>query len=423
MTFKISSATPLGRFLGVVASLIVVAGCGGSSTTVTPAPTPTPVTNVLPVDIDLGPTNDFVNGIFASVEVCAPGSTTNCTTIPDVVVDTGSEGLRVLSSALGSLSLPSVTDASGNDVQECVQFVSLAYIWGQVAQADIHLSGETASSASIQVISESPTYPVPASCLTLGTSGAVDYNTVSALGANGILGVGNLPQDCGSGCAEASNNIPMYYSCPNGTCQITSVPTSATKGQLWNPVALFSQDNNGVLVSLPTVPAGGQATASGSMIFGIGTQSNNALGSAQIYATTADEYFTTTYNGTPYANSFIDSGSNALYFLDAATLGIPDCAAPETGFYCPASTLNFTVTNTGANGTSGSVSFSIENADSLFQTGFAALNDLGGDSGTSPSADYFDFGIPFFFGRNVFVGIAGTTVPNGASAPNGYWAY
>jgi len=422
MTLKTNSAAPLGRFLGVVAGLIVLAGCGGSSTPVTTTPPPVSGNNVSSLEINLGPANEYINGLFTSVQVCAPSSTTNCVTIPDVLVDTGSYGFRVLSSALGSLSLPSVTDLSGNDVQECVQYVSLAYTWGPVEQADLHLAGETASSASIQVISESPTYPVPSSCLTLGTNGAVDYNTVSTLLANGILGVGALPQDCGSDCAEPSPTTPMYYSCPNGNCQITSVPTSATKGQLWNPVALFSQDNNGVLVSLPNVPAGGQATASGSLIFGIGTQSNNAIGSAQIYATTPDQYFTTTYNGVSYANSFIDSGSNGLYFLDSTTLGNIECS-DYTSFYCPGSTLNFNVTNTGINGTTGPVGFSIANADSLFQNDFAAYNDLGGDSGTTPSTLYFDFGIPFFYNRNVFVGIAGTTVPNGASAPNGYWAY
>ena len=146
-------------------------------------------------------------------------------------------------------------------------------------------------------------------------------------------------------------------------------------------------------------------------------------GSAQIYATDASGSFTTTYNGVQYSNSFIDSGSNALYFLDSATLGNIDCA-DNSGFYCPASTRNFTVTNTGANGTTGQVTFSIANADTLFgNTTFAAFNDLGGDSGTGPSTDYFDFGLPFFYNRNVFVGIAGTKIPNGANAPNGYWAY
>jgi hypothetical protein len=418
MTLKSSSPAPMGRLLTVVAGVIILAGCGGSTSTPTPTPTPTPTNNVTTVDVNLGPDNNYVNGIFTTVEVCVPGSTTSCTSVPDVLVDTGSSGLRVLSSALGSLSLPA-NQLSGNDLQECIQFYDLSYDWGPVVGADIHIAGETASNAPIQIMPPSSPYSVPSSCLTLGSSGAFPNNSVQALGANGILGVSNYAQDC-SGCTDAANGIPQYYICPDGDCQIASVPAASV---LSNPVALFSQDNNGVLVSLPTVPAGGQATASGSLIFGIGTQSNNALGSAQIYATTADEYFTTTYNGTPYANSFIDSGSNALLFLDAATLGIPDCAAPETRFYCPASTPNFTVTNTGTDGTSGSVSFSIVNAVSLFNTGFAAFNNLGGDSGTSPSTDYFDFGIPFFFGRNVFVGIAGTTVPSGVSAPNGYWAY
>jgi len=434
MSLRINSLISLVLFLGVVAGLIVVASCGGSSSTSTTTTTPPPsASNSVDVTVNPGATGDYVDGIFTSVQVCAPGSTTNCVTIPNVLVDTGSSGLRLLSGALGSLSLPPVTDSSGNDVQECVQYVSLAYTWGPVAQADIHLSGETASSASIEVISESPQYQVPLSCLTLGTSGAVDYNSLSALGANGILGVGNLPTDCTSSCTStgncttpctsAANEIPMYYSCPNGNCQIASVPLS---GIVPNPVALFSQDNNGVLISLPSVPALGAATASGSLIFGIGTQSNNALGSAKIYAVDDNIDFTTTYNGTEYSNSFIDSGSNGLFFLDYATLGTIECTdmfGNPTGFYCPPVTLNFTVTNSGTNGTSGSVSFSIANADSLFNTGFAAFNNLGGDSGTSPATDYFDFGVPFFFGRNVFTGIAGTTVPNGVSAPYGYWAY
>ena len=379
--------------------------------------------NVVSLDVNLGPTDDYVNGLFASVEVCEPGSTTNCTTVPNVIVDTGSTGLRLLSGAVSGLSLPAVTDSGDNDVQECIQFISLAYIWGPVVQADIHLGGEAASSASVHIISESPQYTVPSSCISFGGGGTpMDYNSVEALGANGILGLGNFTQDCGSACADISTAPAVYYSCPSGNCQITAVPTTTTKGQVWNPVALFPQDNNGVLLSLPSVAAGGAVTASGSLIFGIGTQSDNALGNAKTYAVDDQAYFTTTYNGAPYSYSFIDSGSNAYYFLDSGTLGRIDCAdAP--GWYCPAAPLSFTVTNTGTNGTSGSVTFSIANADSLFSTGFAAFNNLGGDSGTSPATDYFDFGVPFLFGRNVFVGIGGQNVTGVTNAPNGFWAY
>jgi hypothetical protein len=410
----------LARFLGVVASLIVLAGCGGSGgSSVVINPSGPSGNNVASVEVDLGPTNNYVNGLFTSVEVCVPGSTSNCITVPNVLVDTGSSGLRLLSDAVPGLALPSVNDTSGNPLQECVQFVDLSYVWGPVVQADIHMANETASKASIQIISASPAYTVPSSCLSLGSSGATDNNTVQALGANGILGVGNFAQDCGSACSSAANVVPNYYVCTSAACEIASVPLA---DQLSNPVALFAQDNNGVLISLPSVPLGGAATATGSMIFGVGTQSNNALGNAQIYAVDALDDFTTTYQGVPYSDSYIDSGSNITYFLDSATLGNIECTDMQ-GFYCPPSDLTLPVTNTGANGTKGQVTVTIRNADSLVSSGNAAFNDLAGDSGTGPSSDYVDFGIPFFFGRTVFVGIEGKTVPNGASAPYGYWAY
>jgi hypothetical protein len=425
MTLKRQSVIPPARLLAVVGGLIFMANCGGSSSTsITTTPPPPTTNNSVDLAVNLGPTDDYINGLFASVEVCEPGSTTNCATVPNVLVDTGSYGLRLLSGAVSGLTLPAVTDSGGNAVQECIGFVSLAYIWGPVVQADVHLSGETASSASIHIISETPQYPVPSSCIPTGPVGTPEaLNSVSTLGANGILGVGGFPQDCGSLCTDTSTAPPQYYSCPSGNCNITAVPKTATKGQVWNPVALFSTDNNGVLISFPSsIAAGGAATAAGSLIFGIGTQTNNALGSAQIYGVSDQAYFTTTYNGTQYSDSFIDSGSNAYYFLDSGTLGGLDCA-DNTGWYCPAAPLSFTVTNTGTNGTSGSLTFSIENFDNLYPTGYAAFNDIGGDSGNSLSTDYFDFGVPFFYGRNVFVGIAGQTVTGVSNVPYGFWAY
>ncbi len=415
MMRKQSSALPLGRFLGMVPALILLAGCGGGGRNIHPVPSGS---NVTSVDVNLGPTGNYVNGLFTTVEVCVPGSASNCVTVPNVLVDTGSSGLRLLSDAVPGLPLPSVTE-SGNALQECIQFVDLSYVWGPVVQADIHLADETASSSSIQIISASPAYTVPSSCLSAGSSGAVPINSLTALGANGILGLSNFPQDCGSDCTSAANGIPNYFVCPSGACEIASVPLA---DQLANPVALFPQDDNGLLISLPSVPPGGTPTASGSLIFGIGTQSNNALGNAQVYAVDSAADFTTTYKGVDYSNSYIDSGSNVIYFLDSATLGNIECA-DVAGFYCPASTLSFTVTNTGTNGTTSQLTFSIANADSLFSTGNGAFSNLGGDSGTDPSTDFFDFGVPFFFGRDVFVGIEGKAVPSGVVAPYGYWAY
>jgi hypothetical protein len=393
----------------------VLAGCGGSSSSSGSSSGGTVVNNTQPVVVNAGPANIDVNGLFTDVTVCVPGSS-NCQTIPNVLVDTGSTGLRLLSSAV-TLSLPAITDNSSNALQECVGFVDGSYVWGPVVSADVQIAGEKASSVPIQMISASPPYPVPSQCT---SGGGPNDNTVQALGANGILGIGNFQQDCGSACTSSSTVLPWYYLCPNSDCQVVLVPLAY---QLQNPVWMFPQDNNGVLISLPSIAADGAQTVSGSLIFGIGTQSDNALGSAQVYTTDPNGNFQTTYNGISYNQSYIDSGSDSLYFLDSATLGIPDCS-DYVGWYCPGSTVNYTVANTGLNGTTGPVSFSIANADSLFNANGgtnAAFNNLGGDSGTSPSTDYFDFGLPFFYGRNVFIGIENEPGPNGTLGP--YWAY
>jgi hypothetical protein len=75
---------------------------------------------------------------------------------------------------------------------------------------------------------------------------------------------------------------------------------------------------------------------------------------------------------------------------------------------------------------SANISLNINNATTLFGTNNAVFNDLGSDSvfpNGNPSTDFWDLGMPFFLGRTVFVGIAGTTVPTGANAPFGFVAF
>jgi hypothetical protein len=53
------------------------------------------------------------------------------------------------------------------------------------------------------------------------------------------------------------------------------------------------------------------------------------------------------------------------------------------------------------NGRQATVPFQIANTERLVDTGNAVFNNLGGDFST------FDWGLPFFLGRTVFVGIEG----------------
>jgi len=398
-------------WLVVVPVLLAMIGCGGGGGGSNGGgggnPPPPPVNNTLDVEVNLGPANNDADELLTTVTLCLPGTST-CQTIPNVEVDTGSEGLRLLASQV-SLNLPQVTLGGSTPLGECVSFADNSYVWGPLVTADIQLAGETASSVPIQLIS-APNFPsVPAACNTGGTAD----DSIAVLGATGILGVGVFRQDCGAGCTSANAQLPkMYFSCPGSSCSVTAVTLAQ---QLQNPVWMFPQDNNGLLISLPSVPDAGAPTASGSMIFGVGTQSDNALGSAQVFTTDTQGNFTVTYNGKSYNTSYIDSGSNGIFFLDSAALGINTCSGNNTSFYCPSATTNFTAMNKGVNGTSGSVSFSIANANTLFGTPNSAFNDIGG-----PNSGSFDWGLAFFFGRNVFVGVEGQSTPAGVGP---YWAY
>ncbi len=73
------------------------------------------------------------------------------------------------------------------------------------------------------------------------------------------------------------------------------------------------------------------------------------------------------------------------------------------------------MTNTGTNGASNPVTFDIANAAQSLASGNAVFPDIGG-----PMPGGFDFGLPFFFGRRVFVAIAGQETPAGGGP---YWAY
>jgi hypothetical protein len=311
-----------------------------------------------------------------------------------------------MSSALTSLPLPQQT-SGGNPVVECFPFVS-GYTWGPVETADVEIAGEKASSTPIQVLSDGST--PPSGCSGFGAS----QNTT--LDANGIVGVGLFTQDCGDYCTVVQTgpgDPNLYYECSSPTV-CDPIAESLTQ-QVPNPVSLFSTDNNGVIIELPSVSAAGEPTVSGSLVFGIGTQSNNALGGATIYTADDAGNFTTTYNGTAYPDSFIDSGSNGYYFLNTSLTGIAECT-DESDFYCPGSTVNISATDQGQNGSSSAISFSIENADTLFNSNDDAYSDLGGVSGNA-APYYFDLGLPFFFGRNLYTGLQSATYANG------YWAY
>jgi hypothetical protein len=176
-----------------------------------------------------------------------------------------------------------------------------------------------------------------------------------------------------------------------------------------NPIADFPQDNNGAVIQFPAVPVDGAATLQGTLIFGIGTQANNALGSAVVQTVDENGNFTTVYGGVTLSQSYVDSGTNLLSFNDST---ITQCSSQDlSGFYCPASTLSLSAQNIGLNNGMATVTFSVANTQTLFENAsYTAFDDLAGTGGSGS----FAWGFPFFIGRTIFFALDGASTPGGS---------
>jgi hypothetical protein len=281
--------------------------------------------------------------------------------------------------------------------------------WGRVHTMDVVLGGEPAVLVPIQVID--PTFAgqytsagQPASNI-CGVA-VVDSSPVQA-GFNGILGIGLFPFDGG-----------FYYNCAPLPCAAVAVSASQ---QVQNPIGLLPVDNNGVIVALPSVPASGSPSVTGSLILGIGTASNNQPSGVTVLPTDSSGQIVTHFHPSPGVSTtetgIFDSGSSAMFFSDSS-LSIPLCPGGLSFLYCPASPVTFSATNTELSGSPASVvSFQLADPRALLSSGNAAISNMGGPTF---STGLFDWGLPFFFGRTVYVGLSGKTSVLGTGP---FWAY
>ena len=403
-------------------ALLVFSGCGGSTVSVGPPSGPPANTytgvvgsNTMEITVNgslCSASTEYLNEPCTSITICSPG-TTNCQTINNILVDTGSYGLRIFASQI-TVPLNPVTDSSGNTLAECAEFGTGAD-WGSVQKADVvmgnlSLGGETASNVPIQVID--PTFSGFQSSWC--NSGQVDQNPTGA-GFNGILGVGLFGDDCGPDCDPNEGNDVnngMYFACANGTCNASTLVESE---QVTNPVQLLPVDNNGVVLNLPAVADGGTPSTIGVLILGIGTQANNTPGSGVTKFLASSSYgeFYTQFNG-KMATAIIDSGTNAYnYDMTMSTCG------SGSDFYCPSSETTLTGTIVSSdNSVSANVNFDVGNLNS-----FSGYNWVFSDVGVQADQDgtFFIWGVPFFMGRTVYVGLYGTSSVQLGAGP--YWAY
>ncbi|MFL9914568.1 DUF3443 domain-containing protein [Paraburkholderia fungorum] len=357
--------------------------------------------NTVPIRVDNS--MGSINMLYATITVCAPGTqgASQCTTVDRMLVDTGSVGVRIMASALPTLrsqlltQVGAVDDVSGiAPIAECMPFGS-GTTWGSVKRADVKIGSRTASNIPIQLVGDGA-YVIPSDCV---AHGGPDLSTVEKLGANGILGIGYGTQDSKDALTTA---LPgNYYYCTGANARFNTRMTASK--EVINPVAAFSSDNNGTIIRLPKLPAGGQASVTGELIFGIGTQSNNALPS-NVNVLALDEYgeFTTQYQGQAFNWSAIDSGTNGFAFQD-------DSIPTTSGWYTPSVALSLAATMeaTSGKGTPVNTPFTIDSAVRVLANGYAAYDNVGW---YQSSSRMFMWGLPFFYGRSVYTTVGIGTI-------------
>ena len=369
----------------------------------TPVPTPPnyiAASNTTPITLSGSP---YFNAPTVTLTLCTPGTNT-CVDVPNVLLDTGSHGLRVFSSLLTAIA-PVPVLIAGKQLAECYEYYDGTYgDWGPVKKVDVRIGTETAPSVPVQMIES--TFPgIPTSCKGPDTD-------PSQLGFNGIIGVGVMGADCGPSCVTQTN-LNMYYGCTGTSCTGTTVPLAS---QVTNPISMMPIDNNGLIVKMPDISDSGAMIVTGQLVLGIGTQSNNAANGVTVLPTDQFGYFKTSINGTSYSAQAFDSGTSSNSLSTAA--GITSCTTSQlSGFLCPASPQNMSITNLGVSGSPVRPdSIQVANAESLVSSSFVNYKNIT-DVNT---IGVVLWGMPFFYGRSIYIGIEGKTTSVGQGP---FWAY
>ena len=351
--------------------------------------------NVVPLTVRT-PHSGF-NRMVVTVTICEPG-TARCATIDDVMVDTGSTGLRLEASAVPpSLRLPAFTGAGDRPLAECLRFIH-DDAWGPLVRADLRIGGMIATDLPIQIIADDDR-PRPRACPT---------STVKPT-SNGTLGIGPNLFDCGGSCEQGLRSPGVFI----------KVDGSASEGDAWspfqgrvpqasrlpNPVSRFPDHANGIVIDLPRSPAGGADELVGSLTFGVGTAPNNRLGAAGVIRLDGRGRFTTVFDGVAYPDSYIDSGTGTTLLNDDS---LPRCAGMAWA-YCPVPDRTLNATIVGADGATMRIAFTVGDYRAALDRSVGAWD--GFAEVAEPSSRAFVWGAPLFLGRRVFVVQEGKAVP------------
>jgi hypothetical protein len=346
--------------------------------------------NVAPLYVDGFPCQPSVypswNEPYTNIKICEPNSTTNCQVIDHVIVDSGSDGLRFMEGVIKSSLLKHlpVVGVKGKIITECETYVD-SYTYGPLLYADVYFGGKVLKKFPLQLASNA--YTPPAECQ---DEGGEKTNTAALFGGNGLVGV-----------AFPLTDVTPYYVCESNGSDCADFNYAG----LPNLVSVFEKDNNGAVITLPSVASRGSSTpVMGSLIFGVGTESNNKppAGTKALKNDLSFGEFDVEL-GSNKAKAYIDSGTSNLVVNGDWT----QCSASTglQGFFCPSKNeaLSMGVSSIGKTTPAYHIGLTIGNANTLLNNGDVAYDDIAQYVSSSASAggDYA-LGLTAFFGRTMY---------------------
>lgn len=362
-------------------------------------------TNQVPLTLSHGINGKAVNRPFINLTVCPVNDTKHCQTINNVLVDSGSSGLRINKSALKAINFAPIMD-NNKSVFNCILF-GAGYDIGKMYSVDLYIGGEKGSNIPLQVTDNSDKNSQIAKVCS-------NYDTIPAanlddFGASAIIGISVIDSPDKSYsraevCDDSGNNCSGIYS----------------SGLNINPLSKFATDNNGVIFSIPKVATALASDVVGTLTFGLNTQSDNTVengANVQIVHGTASDSWGS-FSADNGVNAIFDSGSATINIAKNKHTDIQICTVNvirPINIFCPA---NQTAVSIGY----GDIS-SLENQYTLnlmfidprtFADNIYIVPDFA-TSSDDPSQEIF--GIPAFFGRNIYLQFASanTNTPFGAS--------
>ena len=355
------------------------------------------------------PLCSYANAPCATVTIC-DANNKNCSTVDNILIDSGSYGFRVFASALQQNTLKALLPVTEGNQQlaECMTYGDLSQVWGPVYTANLQLSSNaTAENVPIQIL-DSSFATLPDSCTNASVTPADFYS-------NGILGIGLYINDAGE-----SN--PIYYLCKDNSCNETfKVPVV---NQVSNPIAFLPANNNGYTIQFDNIESVGSLTAKGTITFGVNTASDNIVKPSNIYPAlnyTGYPTFNSIFESSSYY-SLLDSGSSVLFLSEDmyTTAQIAVCNGDYQGLLCPISPTTIKINNINSFGTEVPTSITISNAVDLINSGNSAFNNLGG---VLPNWGFslMDYGMPFFYGKSVQIVFDGHSAEGIGNGP--LWAW